>query len=140
MSPASVSEVPHDQTQGGGRAGVRLPHVREAIRESSQPQRAHVHGSPGDPDGGSERQPAAAAAAAAAATVLRPAHHHTDRGGGAARPGQMTTGRPGPGPGPAAAASHRCLTRNRRLTLNKKNFCVKGTTSSVISVDSDLIY
>lgn len=88
MSPASLSEIPHDQAQGRGRPGVRLPHLREALREGPQPQRAHVYGAPADSGGGSERRrrrrrrlPAAAAAAAA----VRPAGRRGPPG-----PGKVT--------------------------------------------------
>lgn len=89
VSPASISKIPHDQTQGGGRPGVCVPDLREAFREGPQPERAHVYGPPAHSGGHSEGRQSAAAAA-----TVRPAHHLSDRGGGPARPGQVTAGRP----------------------------------------------
>lgn len=92
VSPASLSEIPHDQAQGGGRLGVRVPDLREALREGSQPERPHVYGAPADARGGSERQQPAAAA-------LPLANHHAERRGGASGPGEVTAESPGLQPG-----------------------------------------
>lgn len=86
VSPASVLKIPHDQAQSGGGPGVRVPDVPEALRESTQPERAHVHGSPADPG----RRPEGRSPAAVRRPARRPAHHHADRRAGPAGRGQMT--------------------------------------------------
>ncbi len=44
MPPAGLAQVSHDQAQGGGGPGVRLCDLRQALREGTQSERAHVHG------------------------------------------------------------------------------------------------
>ncbi len=44
VPPAGLAQVSHDQAQGGGGPGVRLCDLRQALREGTQSERAHVHG------------------------------------------------------------------------------------------------
>lgn len=87
VSPACISKIPHDKTQGWSWPRVRMPHLWKTLWEGTQPERPHVHGPPADPSWVRQYQAAAAAA-------LRPAHHHPDRGGSSARPRQVTTASP----------------------------------------------
>lgn len=87
VSPACISKIPHDETQGRSWPRVCVPHLWKTLWEGTQPERPHVHGPPADPSWVRQYQTAAAAA-------VRPAHHHPDRGSSSARPRQVTTASP----------------------------------------------